>query len=113
MTLNSISNIAKSASYDRSNRTLAIQFLDGSTLSIPIRLLEMVRYDGSEWVSVVPSDEQLEAVEVSYHGVGEASRLENRIIWDDIGQRYRISDLKQGVYGRKAWMDGLRAAMSA
>lgn len=105
MTLNSISDTAKSVSYNRSNKTLVIQFLDGSTLSIPVRLLEMVRYDGSEWISVEPSDEQLEAVEVSYHG--------DRIIWDDIGQRYRISDLKQGVYGRKAWMDGLRAAIRA
>ena len=105
MTLNSISDIAKSASYNRSNRMLVIQFLDGSTLSIPIRLLEMLRYDGSEWISVEPSDEQLEAVEVSYHG--------DRIIWDDIGQRYRISDLKQGVYGRKAWMDTLQTAINA
>ena len=105
MTPNSISDIAKSASYDRSNKALVIQFLDGSILSIPIRLLEMVRYDGSEWISVEPSDEQLDAVEVSYHG--------DRIIWDDIGQRYRISDLKQGIYGRKAWMDGLQAAISA
>ena len=105
MTLNSISDIAKSASYNRSNRSLMIQFLDGSTLSIPVRLLEMIRYDGSEWVSLKPSDEQLEAVEVSCHG--------NLIIWDDIGQRYRISDLKQGRYGRKAWMDSLRAASSA
>ena len=105
MTLNSISNIAKSASYDRSSKALVIQFLDGSILSIPVRLLEMVSYDGSEWVSVKPSDEQLDAVEVSYHG--------DRIIWDDIGQRYRINDLKQGIYGRKAWMDGLRAAISA
>ena len=105
MTLNSISDIAKLASYNRSNRTLVVEFLDGSTLSIPVHLLEMVRYDGAEWVSVEPSDEQLEAVEVSYHG--------DLIIWDDIGQRYRISDLKQGVYGRKAWMDSLRAAMIA
>jgi len=105
MTLNSISDIAKSASYSRSNRLLVIQFLDGSTLSIPIHLLEMLRYDGSEWISVEPTDEQLEAVEVSYHG--------DRIIWDDIGQRYRICDLKQGVYGRKDWMDTLRAAISA
>ena len=105
MTPNSISDIAKSASYDRSNQTLVIQFLDGSILSIPVRLLEMVRYDGSEWLSVEPSNEQLDAVEVSYHG--------DRIIWDDIGQRYRISDLKQGIYGRKAWMDDLQAAMTA
>ena len=105
MTPNSISDIAKSASYDRSNQTLVIQFLDGSILSIPVRLLEMVRYDGSEWLSVEPSNEQLDAVEVSYHG--------DRIIWDDIGQRYRISDLKRGIYGRKAWMDGLQAAMTA
>ena len=105
MTPNSISDIAKSASYDRSNQALVIQFLDGSILSIPVHLLEMVRYDGSEWLSVEPSDEQLDAVEVSYHG--------DRIIWDDIGQRYRISDLKQGIYGRKAWMDGLQAAMTA
>ena len=105
MTPNSISDIATSASYDRSNKALVIQFLDGSILSIPVRLLEMVRYDGSEWISVEPSDEQLDAVEVSYHG--------DRIIWDDIGQRYRISDLKQGVYGRKAWMDSLQATISA
>ena len=105
MTPNSISDIAISASYDRSNKALVIQFLDGSILSIPVRLLEMVRYDGSEWISVEPSDEQLDAVEVSYHG--------DRIIWDDIGQRYRISDLKQGVYGRKAWMDSLQATISA
>ncbi|MEL7225686.1 MAG: hypothetical protein AAGL17_12710 [Cyanobacteria bacterium J06576_12] len=105
MTLNSISDIAKSASYNRHKRTLAIQFLDGSILSIPVRLLEMISYNGSEWLSVEPSDEQIQAVEVSYHG--------DRIIWDDIGQRYRINDLKQGVYGRKAWMDSLRAAISA
>ena len=105
MTLNSISDIAKSASYDRSDKALVIRFLDGSILSIPVRLLEMVRYDGSEWVSVEPTDEQLDAVEVSYHG--------DHIIWDDLGQRYRISDLKQGIYGRKAWMDSLRAAMIA
>lgn len=105
MTLNSISDIAKSASYDRSNQALVIQFLDGTTLSIPVCLLEMVKYDGSKWVNIKPSEEQLEAVEVSYHG--------DRIIWDDIGQRYRISDLKQGVYGRKAWMDNLRATVSA
>lgn len=105
MALNSISNIAKSASYDRSHKALVIQFLDGSTLSIPVRLLEMVKYDGSEWVSIHPNDNQLEAVEVSYHG--------DRIIWDDIGQRYRVSDLKQGIYGRKSWMDSLRATVSA
>lgn len=105
MTLNSISDIAKSASYNRHKRTLAIQFLDGSILSIPVRLLEMISYNGSEWLRVKPSDEQLEAVEVSYHG--------SRIIWDDIRQRDRISDLKQGVYGWKAWIDGLRAALSA
>ena len=105
MTLNSISDTAKSATYKRMSRTVVIQFLDGSTLSIPIRLLEMVRYDGSAWVSVKPSDEQLETVEVSYHG--------DRIIWDDIGQRDRISDLKRGIYGRKAWMDSLRAVISA
>ena len=103
MTLNSISDTAKSACYDRSSKALVIQFVDGSTLSIPIRLLEMVSYDGSQWVNVVPSDEQLDAVEVSYHG--------DRIIWDDIGQRYRIGDLKQGIYGRKAWMDSLRVAI--
>lgn len=43
-------------------------------------------------------DEQLEAVEVSYHG--------DRIIWDDIGQRYHISDLKQGIYIRSQSVDG-------
>ena len=105
MTPNSISDIAKSASYDRSNKALVIHFLDGSILSIPVRLLEMVRYDGSERISEEPSDEQLDADEVSYHG--------DRIIWDDLCQRYRISDLKQGVYGRKAWMDSLQATISA
>ena len=57
MTPDRISDVAKSASYNSSNRALIVQFLDGSTLSIPVHLLEMVRYDGSEWVSVEPSDE--------------------------------------------------------
>ena len=80
---------AKSASYSRSHKTLVIQFFDGSTFSIPVRLHKMVKYGGAGWIRVKPSDEQLETVAASYHG--------EHVIWDDIAQHYHISDLKRGV----------------
>ena len=104
MRLNSISNIAKTAHYDRSTKALSIGFIDGSTLTIPVRLLEMVVYREGQWVTIEPNDEQLEAVEVGVHG--------DRVTWDELEQCYRISDLKAGIYGRESWMASLSMAVA-
>ena len=58
----------------------------------------MVRYDGSEWVTISPTDEQLSKVELW----GEDS-----IQWDELDQTFRIEDLINRIYGRKAWMEHL------
>ncbi|MEL6502541.1 MAG: hypothetical protein AAFQ23_14295 [Cyanobacteria bacterium J06623_1] len=58
----------------------------------------MVRYDGSEWVSIQPTDEQLSKVELW----GEDS-----IQWDELDQAFRIEDLVNRVYGREKWMEHL------
>ena len=105
MRLNSISNTAGTAHYDRSTKALSIGFVDGSTLTIPVRLLEMVVYRKGEWVAIEPTDEQLEAVELGVRG--------DRVIWDELEQCYRISDLKAGIYGRDAWMKNLSEVVSS
>ena len=66
--------------------------------SWPVRLLETVRYDSAEWVNIYPSDEQLSQVELW----GDDS-----IQWDEIDQTFRIEDLINRIYGRKAWMEQL------
>ena len=99
MRLNSISNIGQSVSYDAHQQAVSITFVDGAVLSIPVRLLEMVRYNGNCWETISPTEEELAVVEMGVRG--------DRIMWDDLGQTFRISDLKAGVYGREAWMQRL------
>ena len=84
--------------YDSVSREVTIQFADGSKSSWPVRLLEMVKYDGVEWVSIQPTDEELANVELW----GEDS-----IQWDELDQAFRIEDLRNGIYGRKSWMQKL------
>ncbi|MEL6493097.1 MAG: DUF2442 domain-containing protein [Cyanobacteria bacterium J06621_3] len=85
------------AHYDRERKALVIDFADGTTGTWPVRLLEMVRYDGDAWVPVEATEAQLEAVELG----GE------HISWDELDQDFRISDLKAGIYGRESWMASL------
>ena len=91
-------NKAINAHYDRERKALVVDFADGSAGIWPVRLLEMVRYDGEAWVPVKATEAQLEAVELG----GE------HIYWDELGQDFRISDLKAGIYGRDAWVAKIR-----
>lgn len=85
-------------SYSNATCEITICFADGSKSSWPVKLLEMVRYDGFEWVNINPTDEQLSKVELW----GEDS-----IQWDEIDQAFRIEDLMNRIYGRKEWMEKL------
>ncbi|MGB3790020.1 MAG: DUF2442 domain-containing protein [Phormidesmis sp.] len=91
-------NKAINAHYDHEHEALVVGFADGSAGIWPVRLLEMVRYDGHAWVPVEASETQLEAVELG----GE------HVYWDELGQDFRISDLKAGIYGREPWMAKLQ-----
>ena len=73
-------NKAVNAHYDRERRALVVEFADGSASIWPVRLLEMVRYDGNDWVPLEATEAQLEAVELG----GE------HIYWDELGQDFRI-----------------------
>jgi hypothetical protein len=95
-------NRAIHAHYNRERKALVVDFADGSTSIWPVRLLEMVRYNGSAWVPVEATEAQLEAVELG----GE------HIYWDELGQDFRISDLKAGIYGREPWMAKIQQQMA-
>ena len=95
-------NKAVKARYDRERKALVVDFADGSAGIWPVRLLEMVRYNGDAWVPVEASEEQLEAVELG----GE------HVYWDKLDQDFRVSDLKAGVYGREPWMAKVQQEMA-
>lgn len=95
-------NKAIRAYYDRKLEALVIDFADGSAGIWPVRLLEMVRYDGDDWVTVEATEAQLEAVELGG----------DHIYWDELGQDFRISDLKAGIYGRDPWMAKIQRQMA-
>lgn len=95
-------NKAISVHYDRERQALVVEFVDGSAGIWPVRLLEMVRYDGKDWVPVEATETQLEAVELG----GE------HVYWDELGQDFRVADLKAGIYGREPWMAKLQEQMA-
>ena len=95
-------NKAINAHYDRERKALVVEFADGSAGIWPVRLLEMVRYDGNNWVPVEATETQLEAVALG----GE------HIYWDELGQDFRICDLKAAIYGREPWMAKLEQQMA-
>jgi len=95
-------NKAIDAHYDRERKALVVDFADGSTSIWPVRLLEMVKYDGNDWALVEASEAQLEAVELG----GE------HIYWEELGQEFRIGDLKAGIYGREPWMEKIQQQMA-
>jgi len=95
-------NKAIDAHYDHERKAVVIDFADGSAGIWPVRLLEMVIYDGNAWVPVEATEAQLEAVKLG----GE------HIYWDELGQDFRVSDLKAGIYGREPWMAKLQQQMA-
>lgn len=47
---------AINARYDKERKALVIDFADVSTGIWPVRLLEMVRFDGDAWVLIDPTE---------------------------------------------------------
>ncbi|MGB3514974.1 MAG: DUF2442 domain-containing protein [Elainellaceae cyanobacterium] len=62
----------------------------------------MVESRADAWLPLAePTDEQLAKVEV--YGGGQY------ILWDKLGQVFKVADLLAGVYGREEWMKQLMA----
>lgn len=94
--------LAESVIYDAAAREVIVTLKDSSRHAWPVRLLEMVRSEPDGWVPLENvTEQQLAAVEV--YGGGQY------ILWDELGQSFRISDLLAGIYGRESWMNGLMA----
>ncbi|MEL7329608.1 MAG: hypothetical protein AAGJ69_07175 [Cyanobacteria bacterium J06559_1] len=97
-------NKAVSVEYNRDSKAVIVSFADGSQASWPVRLLEMTARTDDGFVPITPSDDQLSAVEL-FGG--------DSIVWDDLGQIFRIEDLQNHVYGRKAWMESITATIAS
>ncbi|MEO0771297.1 MAG: hypothetical protein AAFY72_18075 [Cyanobacteria bacterium J06649_4] len=95
---------AVSVEYQRARKAVVVSFADGSQVSWPVRLLEMTERTEAGYVAITPSDDELSAVEL-FGG--------DSIMWDELGQIFRIEDLQNHVYGRKAWMEALTAKITS
>lgn len=97
-------NSAVSVEYRRDSKVVVISFADGSQTSWPVRLLEMTERTNDGYVAIAPSDDELLSVEL-FGG--------DSILWDELGQIFRIEDLQNRIYGRKAWMDSLSISVAS
>lgn len=95
-------NNAVSVEYNRESKAVVVSFADGSQSSWPVRLLEMTERTADGYVPISPSDDELSAIELFG---GDA------IMWDELGQIFKIADLQNHIYGRKAWMESLTATI--
>ena len=93
-------NKAVSVEYSSSSKTITVSFADGSKTSWPTSLLEFVRRTDQGWEPMIPTDAQLATVEL-YGG--------DCLLGDEIDTIFKIQDLQNRVYGRKAWMESLSA----
>ena len=91
-------NNAVSVEYKKENKAVVVSFADGSQSSWPVCLLEMVERTEGGYTPISPSDNELAAVEL----FGSDS-----IIWDELGQIFKIKDLQNHIYGRKTWMESI------
>jgi hypothetical protein len=91
-----------SVEYNRERKAVVVSFADESQSSWPVRLLEMVERTENGYTPINPSEDELSAVEL----FGSDS-----IMWDELGQIFRIEDLQNHIYGRKAWMASIAAAL--
>ena len=99
-------NEAASVEYSREQRAVIVSFADGSQASWPVRLLEMTKRTDDGYVAISPNDDELSAVELSAVELFGG----DSILWDELGQVFRIKDLQNHIYGRKAWMESLTAS---
>lgn len=85
--LRAIEPRARSASYDRSAKVLAIELTNGSSFRVPIKLIP--------WLRDVPSS-QLAKVEVSPSGEG--------LRWESVDMDLSVPGLLQEIFGTASWM---------
>ncbi|HEY8768428.1 MAG TPA: DUF2442 domain-containing protein [Dehalococcoidia bacterium] len=78
---------AKSASYDRSARMLAIELTNGSSFRLPVKLIP--------WLRNVSAN-QLASVEVSPSGEG--------LHWESLDIDLSVPGLLQQIFGTASWM---------
>ena len=97
-------NNAVSVEYKRESKVVVVSFIDGSQASWPVRLLEMAERTEDGYTPITPNDDELSTVEL-FGG--------DSILWDELGQIFRIEDLQNHVYGRQAWMESLAATISS
>lgn len=97
-------NEAVTVEYRRDTKAVVVSFADGSQASWPVRLLEMTKRTKDGYVAITPSDDELSAVEL-FGG--------DSILWDELGQIFRIEDLQNHIYGRKAWMESLSTSVAS
>jgi hypothetical protein len=95
-------NNAVSVEYNRERKVIVVSFADESQSSWPVRLLEMVERTHNGYRPISPSDDELAAVEL-FGG--------DSIMWDELGQIFKIEDLQNHIYGRKDWMASLAATI--
>ncbi|CAN5620069.1 hypothetical protein BH23CYA1_BH23CYA1_18880 [soil metagenome] len=95
-------NNAVSIKYNSDSKAVVVSFVDGAQSSWPVRLLEMVERTEDGYRLIHPSDDELAAVEL-FGG--------DSILWDELGQIFKIEDLRNHVYGRKAWMESIAATV--
>ncbi|MEM8503856.1 MAG: hypothetical protein AAF716_11965 [Cyanobacteria bacterium P01_D01_bin.1] len=96
--------LAKSVTYDIATKEVVVILRDGSRHAWPVRLLEMVKSEAHGWIPLDDvTDQQL--LDVQVYGGGRY------ILWDELGQAFKIVDLLSGVYGREEWMQKLMATV--
>ena len=88
--------LIKSVEYNRERQAIDLHLSDGASLSVPVSRIQI---DGPE---NRPSETQLS--EVQRWGGG------NSIYFESLSEVLFLEDLKDGIYGDRAWMESLAAA---
>ena len=88
--------LIKSVKYNRDRKAIDLFLSDGASLSVPV---SQIQFDGPE---NRPTDVQL--AEVQRWGGG------NSIYFESLSEVLFLEDLKDGIYGDRAWMESLAAA---
>jgi len=88
--------LVESVEYNRERQTIELSLSDGASLSVPV---SKIQFDGLE---NRPSEAQLAAVQRWGGG--------NSIYFESLSEVLFLEDLKDGIYGNRAWIESLATA---
>jgi len=88
--------LIKSVEYNQERKTIELSLSDGASLSVPV---SRIQFDGAE---NRPSKAQLAEVQRREGG--------NSIYFGSLSEVLFLEDLKDGIYGDRAWMESLKTA---